>query len=256
MLREVFRGVIGSLDEGKLPFCGGIVLYHQKVFGFPVRCGCGQSWFFSEALLRWYHPLSGVILPLKVLPRDDRFLMCKLTRFVLFLACQIAVREKAQVDLAVNVPAFFLEEEKVIEAITGVLKSTGFEPENLILEITEDFPMSEKAFEVAKELIASGVRFAIDGFGEGFASLMYLLQGVFSFAKIDMNFFRKSFQAKAKDLLQKILFMLDDAGVKAVVEGVEVVGHEEFLMECVSVRKSFFVQGFLYHKPEVWGSQA
>ena len=135
-----------------------------------------------EALVRWQHPVRGVVEPSEFIPlAEETGLIRAIGEHVLRQACEEASRWPAPVDgppvrLHVNLSAEQLRDPDMITVVRSILAESGLAPATLALEITETALLGDAATSVARfrELRALGVRISLDDFGTGYSSLSYL----------------------------------------------------------------------------------
>ncbi|MDX1541914.1 MAG: diguanylate cyclase, partial [Geminicoccaceae bacterium] len=127
-----------------------------------------------EALVRWRHPELGMISPAEFIPlAEETGLITAIGRFVLQTACaEVQAWRNAGLSdlrLAVNLSGRQFQDGDLVELISEVLRSTGFDPEDLELELTESSIMQDAEGTIGKleELDRLGIRFSIDDFGTG-----------------------------------------------------------------------------------------
>src|ERR1700722_13833504 len=150
-----------------------------------------------EALLRWKHPLRGLVPPLDFIPlAEETGLIVPIGEWVLATAC---ARTKAwqvcgqpKLSVAVNLSARQFADPMLLAKLTRIIHASGLDPSLLELEITESVVMSdgESAVSVLEKLKAIGVQIAIDDFGTGYSSLGYLKRFPIDTLKIDRSFIR------------------------------------------------------------------
>src|ERR1700737_3820547 len=148
-----------------------------------------------EALLRWKHPELGLIPPSQFVPiAEESGLIISIGQWVLLEACRQA---RAWMDaglppvrMAVNVSALQFAAKDFLSSVRAVLISTGIDPCNLELELTETVLMqdAESAVQMLRALKAIGVQLAIDDFGVGYSSFSYLRKFPLDALKIDRSF--------------------------------------------------------------------
>ena len=152
-----------------------------------------------EALLRWHHPVLGVIAPLDFVPLAERSgFIVPLGRWALRQACtQLAAWQgelpwAAQVWMAVNVSTAQLGHATLVDDVAATLRESGLQPDRLVLEVTESLAMEDPtgARSVLMELRTRGVRVSIDDFGTGHSSLASLGQLPLDALKMDRSFVR------------------------------------------------------------------
>ncbi len=209
-----------------------------------------------EALIRWQHPVDGIIAPDQFLPIAEEIgLMEDIDDWVLEQACIQAQVWLTQLQptgreftIAVNLSASQIGNENLFDKIASTLTKTGLPAVALELEITENC-LIEDPHEHAKMLdrIAElGVRFALDDFGTGFSSLEHIKLFPISVLKIDKSFVA-SYDKDDKDtrLLAALLNFAHGFNVISVAEGVETIEQAEF---CTS-RHCTVLQGYLFSRP-------
>lgn len=209
-----------------------------------------------EALIRWQHPVDGIITPDQFLPIAEEIgLMEDIDDWVLEQACTQAQVWLTQLQpigreftIAVNLSASQIGNENLFDKIASTLTKTGLPAVALELEITENC-LIEDPHEHAKMLdrIAElGVRFALDDFGTGFSSLEHIKLFPISVLKIDKSFVA-SYDKDDKDtrLLAALLNFAHGFNVISVAEGVETIEQAEF---CTS-RHCTVLQGYLFSRP-------
>lgn len=157
-----------------------VTLHTQAITGF-------------EALVRWAHPVQGLIPPDQFIPlAEETGLIFALGERVLKLACEDAMRwgkRFPQLGVQVNVSGRQLNPE-FVERVVQVLRTTRLAPERLTLEFTENVLLEnlEQVRPLLQELTHLGVRLAIDDFGTGYSSLSYLSRMPVQALKIDRSF--------------------------------------------------------------------
>ena len=209
-----------------------------------------------EALIRWQHPVDGIITPDQFLPIAEEIgLMEDIDDWVLEQACIQAQVWLTQLQptgreftIAVNLSASQIGNENLFDKIANTLTKTGLPAVALELEITENC-LIEDPHEHAKMLdrIAElGVRFALDDFGTGFSSLEHIKLFPISVLKIDKSFVA-SYDKDDKDtrLLAALLNFAHGFNVISVAEGVETIEQAEF---CTS-RHCTVLQGYFFSRP-------
>jgi EAL domain-containing protein (putative c-di-GMP-specific phosphodiesterase class I) len=133
-----------------------------------------------EALVRWQHPERGLVPPLSFIPlAEETGLIVEIGRWVLNEACRQAVRWREShgpVTITVNLSGVQLEQPGLVDEVAEALRTSGLEPQRLVLEITETVLMHDNEATVAtlRNLKELGVRLAVDDFGTGYSSLQYL----------------------------------------------------------------------------------
>lgn len=206
-----------------------------------------------EALLRWHHETKGMISPGLFIPIiEDTGLIIPIGEWVLRKACSDMAKwqqEGVAIErIAINVSARQFKQTGFIALVEEVINSTGIDPSQLELELTESLLIDdlEHTLEALSLLRKMGVRMAIDDFGTGYSSLNYLKRFPVDTLKIDQSFIR-GLPESAEDgqITRTIISMAHNLGLGVIAEGVETQEQLEFLrqVECEEV------QGFYFSKP-------
>jgi diguanylate cyclase (GGDEF)-like protein/PAS domain S-box-containing protein len=221
MEEELRQGIKGSQ----------FVLYYQPQIDRNRLVG-------AEALIRWNHPRRNVLLPGEFIPMaEETGLILPLGRWVLQAACeQIAAwagrRQTVRLSIAVNISASQFRQPDFVQQVLSALHSTGANPRNLGLELTESMLAEniEEVIEKMKELKSHGLRFSLDDFGTGFSSLAYLKRLPLNQLKIDGSFIRDILTDESSAAIAQTIVSLSRAmGLPVVAEGVETEQQREFL---------------------------
>ena len=208
--------------------------------------------FSHEALLRWQHPSSGLLLPAQFIDyAETSGLIVPLGRWVLDTGCaQSAAWRRAgrPSQVSMNVSGWQLTGSDIVADVAAALEASGADPVEVDLEVTEsalisDFDQARRALAGLREL---GVRLGLDDFGTGWSSLSQLARLPFDFVKIDRSFVRDlETDQRTAALLESILTLCGTLGLDVIVEGVETASQLDHLEE-LGVR---WVQGFLLGQP-------
>ncbi|HLM86513.1 MAG TPA: EAL domain-containing protein [Solirubrobacteraceae bacterium] len=205
-----------------------------------------------EALLRWSHPIAGVIPPDSFIPiAEENGLIVAIGRWVLEKACaQAAIWHKRglSLNMSVNVSARQLERPEFVADVRAVLRDSAMDPAMLTLEITETVLMRkpETTATLLNELKALGVRIAVDDFGTGYSSLAYLRQFPVDSLKIDRTFITGLELSSEAHALTHTLIQLGKAlGLQTLAEGVE--RHDQ--VRELQREGCDLAQGFLFARP-------
>jgi EAL domain-containing protein (putative c-di-GMP-specific phosphodiesterase class I) len=183
----------------------------------------------AEALVRWRHPTSGLISPMRFIPlAEETGLILPLGRYVLDQACQQvrSIRDRLALDLpiSVNLSPRQFQESGLLSQVAAALDATGLPSELLMFEITESMVMEDLsgAREIMKKLNRLGVRLAIDDFGTGHSSLAYLKQFPVHEVKVDRAFVQGVAENRVDSAIVRAVIDLANAvGISALAEGVE-----------------------------------
>ncbi|HYS54737.1 MAG TPA: EAL domain-containing protein [Thermoanaerobaculia bacterium] len=208
-----------------------------------------------EALVRWEHPERGLVSPTEFIAvAEETGLILAIGRWVLYEACRQAKewQDKYRPDLAlmvsVNLSGRHFQQATLIEEVSEVLKKTGINAGDVILEITESVAMegAETTIEILTRLKSLGVQLAIDDFGTGFSSLAYLKRFPVNLLKIDKSFVDGiALQGPDSAIVEAIIALGHALGLKVIAEGVETGAQVDQLRALGSE----LGQGFYYGKP-------
>jgi len=214
--------------------------------------GCMISYF--EALVRWQHPIEGMITPMEFIPiAEESNQILPLGDWILHEACrQMSAWYNAgmkKTKISVNVSVIQLKHRSLYSWVMDTLSATGLPPSSLMLEITEScfLDISDEIIVELEKLRQAGVFIAIDDFGTGFSSLAILATLPVDVLKIDRMFINEATSsAKYNKILSSIIDMAHQLDLKVVAEGIENVIQLE-LLKSLGVK---YIQGFLISPPE------
>ena len=207
-----------------------------------------------EALVRWNHPLRGLVPPNDFIPpAEESGLILPLGRWVMHTACALLARwalepASAHLTMAVNVSAHQLHRPDFVDQVLGALRESGAPPERLKLELTESLLVNDIEGTIAKmtELKNAGVRFSLDDFGTGYSSLSYLHRLPLSQLKIDKSFVRDALGGQQGAAIAHTILALGRAlRLNVLAEGVETAEQLAFITGAGCSE----YQGFLYSRP-------
>jgi diguanylate cyclase (GGDEF)-like protein/PAS domain S-box-containing protein len=208
-----------------------------------------------EALVRWRHPVLGMILPLDFIPIAERTgFIVPLGRWILLEACgqveewRNLLPPATDLWISVNCSAAQLLSPTFIDEVDEVLRTTNLEPGTLTLELTEAVAMENPTATKAAlmRLRALGVRISIDDFGTGYSSLAYLRQFPIDVLKIDQSFIRGiEVHNDMADIVVSLTTMAQQLGLFVVAEGIE-NGDQLALLRLLHCDAA---QGYFFAKP-------
>ncbi len=228
----------------KQQFC----LYYQ------IQVDSRRAAIGAEVLLRWIHPVRGLVSPLKFIPlAEETGLILPIGLWVLQTACaQLKVWQDdvstRNLVLAVNVSARQFRQEDFVAQVQRVLMDSGAKAGNLKLELTESIVLENVEDTIARmrEIRQLGVSFSMDDFGTGYSSLQYLKRLPLNQIKIDQSFVRDiATDPNDAAIVQTIIAMTEAMGLDVIAEGVETQVQLEFL----DLRGCHAFQGYLFSKP-------
>ncbi|WP_241426227.1 putative bifunctional diguanylate cyclase/phosphodiesterase [Geobacter benzoatilyticus] len=206
-----------------------------------------------EALIRWEHPLLGLVSPGEFIPlAEETGLIIPIGEWVLRAACmqnrQWLRQGLPQMRVAVNLSGYQFQQKNLLETIRGILGETGLSADLLELEITESVIMQNPDFAVSvlNQLRDLGVHISIDDFGTGYSSLAHLKRFSVNTLKIDKSFVRDvEINSADAAITTAIIAMGNSLNLKVIAEGVETEGQLSFLSD----NNCDEVQGYLFSTP-------
>ena len=225
-------------------------VYYQPI----ISLASGRITGF-EALVRWQHPERGFISPAEFIPiaeatdlviSVDRWVWNQAAREVKQL--QERFSRESPFSLSVNLSARHLREPDLLDAVKGVLLSSGLSARSFGLEITESMMMENTALtaEILSNLKTLDVRLLLDDFGTGYSSMSYLHQLPVNILKIDRSFVgRLGAEAKHSEIVRTIITLAHGLAMDVVAEGVETGDQLKHLRQL----GANYVQGYLFSKP-------
>ncbi|MHC8332525.1 putative bifunctional diguanylate cyclase/phosphodiesterase [Pseudomonas sp. LB3P25] len=237
MLGELRRG----LDRGEL-----FLEYQPKV---SLSTGDVTG---VEALVRWQHPVRGLVNPDEFIPfAEHTGIIGALTQYVLNLALsQVRAWGHAGIciPVAVNISARNLLDDKLVTQIVDLLEHHQLTPNMLVLEVTESAIMldSYAARTLLMQLHTLGIHIAIDDFGVGYTSLAQLKDLPISELKIDKSFVLAMRSDPANELIvRSVIDLGHNLGMKVIAEGVETAE----LLDALGGYRCDMAQGFHVCRP-------
>jgi diguanylate cyclase (GGDEF)-like protein len=205
-----------------------------------------------EALIRWRHPLRGVVAPEDFIPlAEETGRIVPIGRWVLDEACRQGAAWEAKgirLGMSVNVSAYQLDRDGFAADLLRALETSGVEPSSLTIELTETALMRDvgAASERLKKIKALGVRIAIDDFGTGSSSLAYLRQFSADSLKIDRTFIAEMGDStESAAIIHTLVELGERLGIETLAEGIEEPGQLRQLRDERCDRG----QGFLFAHP-------
>jgi len=230
---------------------GAVDAYQLVVHYQPIVRLSGAEWIGAEALVRWNHPVLGLVNPDEFIPlAEDLGLVGAIDQHVLRVALHdMAAGRVPGHEIAINVsPADLVP--GFPDVVAAELWDSGVAPASLVIEVTERLRVDQQpdAIQVLNELVDLGVRVAVDDFGAGATSLAHLRQMPVSRLKLDRALVADldGPDARRAALVVRALAQLSsDLGVEVLGEGVETPAQAEMLISEGVV----LGQGFLFGRP-------
>ncbi len=199
-----------------------------------------------EALLRWNHPIRGLVPPAEFIPiAEETGLIIPLGEWVLRGACQETANWPTNIKVAVNLSPAQLNSRNFTDVVVNALAASGVSANRLQLEITETVLLQNTFNTLAtlQKLRALGVQIALDDFGTGYSSLSYLRSFPFDKIKIDRSFIQDLMTgAEPLAIVHAIAGLAKSLNMTSTAEGVETKQQLEALqaLGCIEM------QGYLF----------
>jgi diguanylate cyclase (GGDEF)-like protein len=219
-------------------------LFFQPQYVLTTDRLCG-----FEALLRWRHPVRGMISPGEFVPlAEETGLIVPIGAWVLHQACREAMGWPGSLTVSVNLSAVQFQSSAVVNSVREALEASGLPAARLDLEITETVLLDKSGatMGILSELHELGATIAMDDFGTGYSSLSYLRSFPFDTIKIDQSFVRDLAERDdARAIIRAIVGLGQSLGMKTLAEGVETQEQLAHLRRegCDEA------QGYLFSKP-------
>jgi diguanylate cyclase (GGDEF)-like protein len=218
---------------------------HYQPF-FDVQTGRRRG---LEALVRWRHPIKGLIPPDQFIPlAEETGLIVPLGEWIIRQACDDATSWPADTKVAVNLSPVQFKQAELFDIIESALLKSGLPPERLEIELTESVLLERAAENHAfmERLRSIGVSLALDDFGTGYSSLSYLTTFPFDKIKIDKSFIGNlSKRHTSSAIISSIVTLARGLDMSVTAEGVETPEQLERL-KTLGVN---FAQGYLLGRP-------
>ncbi|WP_027796476.1 putative bifunctional diguanylate cyclase/phosphodiesterase [Paraburkholderia acidipaludis] len=203
----------------------------------PITSSATRGVVGVEALIRWQHPVHGLVPPSTFIPLAESVgLINYLGNWVLKAACmQLTQWDEQGISLqyiAVNVSPQQFRNPRFKDSVQEAIELTGVDSSRLVFEITESLLMQDPqhAKALLEELTALGIRFAVDDFGTGYSSLAYLQRFPLSKLKIDRSFVENLLTSRNDQaIVNAVVGLARTLDLEIVAEGVETEAQRELL---------------------------
>jgi diguanylate cyclase (GGDEF)-like protein/PAS domain S-box-containing protein len=233
--RALAADLRGALDRGEflLHFQPVVAAQSLKTAGF-------------EALLRWRHPIHGLVPPTTFVPiAEENACIAAIGEWVLREACRVAATWPEDIGIAVNLSPIQLRHSDLCAIVSGALADSGLAAGRLELEITESalLEADANAINILTQLRNMGVCLALDDFGTGYSSLSYLRNIPFNKIKIDRSFVQDLPNDKGcLAIIRAVIGLGGSLDMAITAEGVETADQ----LACMRREGCDLLQGFLF----------
>ncbi|MCC5619043.1 EAL domain-containing protein [Nostoc sp. CHAB 5836] len=208
-----------------------------------------------EALVRWRHPIRGLVSPTEFIPvAEETGLINAINTWVLQSAChQLSIWQHYRVipeplTISVNLSVRLFTQSNFVEQIDRIIYESKINPIYLQLEITESVIMenTDAIRIILQQLRQREIKLIMDDFGTGYSSLSYLHSFPFNAIKIDKSFVQRMHDNKeSMGLVPAMIGIANSMGMSAIAEGVE-TPEQLALLRSLNCN---FAQGYLFSKP-------
>lgn len=207
----------------------------------------------AEALLRWKHPVLGLISPQDFIPiAEESGIIKEIGQWVLKTACIQAKKWHDEgydkLKIGVNLSSKQIQMDNFVQLVSEIIEETKLQPEYLDLEITESASFQNEAEVIKKlnELKKLGIQISIDDFGTGYSSLSYLNKLPVDTLKIAQEFVKNiKVDETNKAIISSIIAVAKSLNLKVIAEGVE----ERYQYNFLKSQNCFDMQGYLFGRP-------
>lgn len=207
----------------------------------------------SEALIRWNHPIKGLIPPINFINLAEKTGIIKeIGKWTLETACKQnkfwIEKGYSPIKISINMSAIEFKQRNLVKNIKDILQETGLDSKYLVIEITENTVLEDlnHTINVLNELKKMNIKIALDDFGTGYSSLNYLKILPIDYLKLDKSFI-DNVTTKSKDqaITKALIKLAHDIGLQVVAEGIETEQQYHYLKEI----NCDLGQGYFFDKP-------
>lgn len=207
----------------------------------------------AEALIRWNHPVKGLVSPDSFIPlAEGTGLIVPLGKWIIKKVCSQLQLWKSQgfplIKVAINLSAHQFTDKNLVSTITQEIRKHGLSSESIQVEITESMMIQDinRVIKILADLKSAGVSIAVDDFGTGYSSLEYLKKLPIDKLKIDKSFIDNVMHnTDDASIVQAVIALGHNMNMQIIAEGVETEQQVSFLKE----HHCDYGQGYFYSRP-------
>lgn len=223
---------------------GQLELYFQPIVDNKAKRIRG-----AETLIRWNHPVRGLISPNDFIPKaEESDLICAIGLWVLEHTC-LYLQTKPKIDyVSINIGKRHFEDPLFADDVKKILDKTGVKPQQIVIELTENMFLKNtiSSCEKMNSLKHTGLRFALDDFGTGYSSLSVLKDLPFDILKIDRAFTNTIGGGPSSEaIILAIIAMAHALGLSVIAEGLEQSKQVNFMLQ----HGCYGSQGYFFSRP-------
>lgn len=223
-----------------------------EVYIQPIVDAATETCIGGEALVRWNSSKLGFLNPTEFIPLAEHLgLITPIGEYILKQSCELNRRwsdKGINIRINVNLSIIQLLDNGVVETISQIISSSGVNPNNLVLEVTESLAINDmnRMKKIIKDIKALGVKIALDDFGTGYSSLNYIKEMELDIIKVDRTFIKDiATDEYAKAFVKLIAELSEKLEVQVCVEGVE----EKDQLDVLKELNISMIQGYYFGKP-------
>jgi predicted signal transduction protein with EAL and GGDEF domain len=235
--RTIEMDLRGSLTKNEMR------LHYQPL----INAGTGETNGY-EALIRWEHPVRGIVMPQEFIGvAEDTGMIVQIGEWVIRQAVDDLASWESHLTVSINLSPAQMRSPTLISTMVQSLARTGVDAQRICLEITESVLMqdSEANIETLHKLRSLGLQIALDDFGTGYSSLNYLRSFPFNKIKIDRCFVSEiDTREDCRAIVRSVVNLAKSLGMATTAEGVE----RPEQADCLQLEGCGEVQGYLYSK--------
>lgn len=210
----------------------------------------------AEALVRWNHPVRGMLSPGLFVPVfENNGFITEVDLYVLDRVCELIESWLEAgippICISVNLSRVHLHDQDLVARLTEVVKMHNVPPEYIEFELTESafYEGTDSLLRIMSEIKAAGFRLSMDDFGSGYSSLNLLRRLPVDVLKLDRVFLEDcdedNNETRGKRIVMHVISMAKDLEMEVLAEGVETKDQKEFLQDA----KCDMIQGYFYARP-------
>ena len=207
----------------------------------------------AEALIRWFHPIKGMISPMEFIPLAEEIgLIHDIEKWILRTALDQKKKWEGMgyedIKISINISGKSITRTGFINEIRDLLAKVKIKNDNIQFEVTETALMEDlnESTKVLREIKDMNIKIALDDFGTGYSSLTYLKKLPIDVVKLDRDFIKNISKISEDQVIAKYIIQLThELNFKIVAEGIETEEHFEFL----KLNNCEYGQGYLFSKP-------
>lgn len=254
---KYYSQIIENANNRKMTIINGLhKALENKEFELnyqPKIITSSQTVVGVEALLRWKHPIHGLISPAEFIPiAEETGMIISIGEWVMQEACK-TYKEWENLGIApeylcINISPRQLRDPQLLNKMTKIINDYKIIAQHLQVEITENVAIDnvEDAFTKLKQIREIGVRVALDDFGTGYSSLSYLRQFPIDSLKIDRSFINDViFDSQTAAIVKSIISIAHSLNLPVIAEGVETEEQYHFLCDL----QCDYIQGYFISPP-------